>query len=96
MLVSVVAPSLLVGAFCFVVVACRYCCSMLFVGTFYRNGQLLGKGGFGTVRVVTHKETQMKYALKVRLGTVWCGTVCESQTKYALKVWYGLMRFGVR
>eukprot|EP00904_Undaria_pinnatifida_P006941 jgi/Undpi1/3377/HiC_scaffold_15.g06750.m1 len=25
---------------------------------------LLGKGGFGTVRVVTHKETQMKYALK--------------------------------
>lgn len=30
-----------------------------------RSGELLGKGGFGTVRVVTHKETQNKYALKV-------------------------------
>ncbi|CAM9390831.1 unnamed protein product, partial [Ectocarpus sp. 12 AP-2014] len=29
-----------------------------------RSGELLGKGGFGTVRVVTHKATQNKYALK--------------------------------
>lgn len=32
---------------------------------FSRSGELLGKGGFGTVRVVTHKATQNKYALKV-------------------------------
>lgn len=31
-----------------------------------RSGELLGKGGFGTVRVVTHKETKQKFALKVR------------------------------
>lgn len=31
----------------------------------FRSGELLGKGGFGTVRVVTHKATQIKYALKV-------------------------------
>ncbi|CAM9345031.1 unnamed protein product, partial [Choristocarpus tenellus] len=29
-----------------------------------RSGKLLGKGGFGTVRVVTHKATQKKFALK--------------------------------
>lgn len=38
-----------------------------------RSGELLGKGGFGTVRVVTHKATQNKYALKVSpLFLVWC------------------------
>ena len=51
------------------------CLSVLFVAACVsRNGKLLGKGGFGTVRVVTHKETQNKYALKVRCGAVrWCG-----------------------
>ena len=45
---------------------------MLFVPSCVsRNGKLLGKGGFGTVRVVTHKETQNKYALKVRYCAVY-------------------------
>lgn len=30
-----------------------------------RSGKLLGKGGFGTVRVVTHRATKKKFALKV-------------------------------
>lgn len=32
---------------------------------FCRGGKLLGKGGFGTVQTVIHKQTGVKYALKV-------------------------------
>lgn len=31
-----------------------------------RAGALLGKGGFGTVQTVVHKQSGVKYALKVR------------------------------
>lgn len=67
------------------------------VDKIYQMGEVLGKGAFGVVRLVTHRETKDKYAMKIvpknKVGnrTSWYRITCMMLNRPYMhaSVWVG-------